>query len=340
MKENIIKKIEGIVSYKFQNKKLLAQAFTRKSYAKEHPGALDNEVLEFIGDGVLSYSVLLHLIDSHTDKQNHGLVSTKSESQLTELRKKLVQKSMLAKKMDELGIVEYLKVGKGDHQQKVITQESIKEDLFEAIIGAVAIDCNFNQKKIDTAVKVMLKLSSPSNHSESTERNYIALLQEWCQKNGYGLPNYQFEDRWEKLNNTVHYAYRENTTRWQCSIQITGKLFKVEEDNKKAAKMSLAKKVINHLEKNDTLSSVKNIIGTPTPEKAINQLQELHQKGYIQQPVYEEKADSIEQSRWKVTCRVKGYKNSFSSAASSKKEAKKVSAFNMLKFIEKEGVKL
>ena len=48
--------IENQIGYPFQNKDLLRQAFTRRSYSQEHNVA-DNEVLEFYGDKVLELVV-------------------------------------------------------------------------------------------------------------------------------------------------------------------------------------------------------------------------------------------------------------------------------------------
>ena len=48
--------IENQIGYTFTNKKLLKQAFTRRSYSEEHGGE-NNEVLEFYGDKVLELIV-------------------------------------------------------------------------------------------------------------------------------------------------------------------------------------------------------------------------------------------------------------------------------------------
>ena len=48
--------------------------------------------------------------------------------------------------MDELGFSEHLIMGKGDIQNNINQEDSVKEDLFEAIIGAVVLDCNWDMK--------------------------------------------------------------------------------------------------------------------------------------------------------------------------------------------------
>ena len=52
--------VQNQIGYAFKNQKLLRQAFVRKSYSAENGGE-NNEVLEFIGDTVLSAAVMRYL---------------------------------------------------------------------------------------------------------------------------------------------------------------------------------------------------------------------------------------------------------------------------------------
>ena len=72
-KQNLKKKY-GI---KFNNEKLLEDAFTHSSYANEHPGRKDYEKLEFLGDAVLelavslpNLSIIALVIASATDRKS------------------------------------------------------------------------------------------------------------------------------------------------------------------------------------------------------------------------------------------------------------------------------
>lgn len=345
MKQNIIMMIEKSISYEFRNKKLLEQAFTRITYAKEHPGRLDNEMLEFIGDSVLMNSIVKRLVYEYTEETDNGLVAYKNEKELTELKIKLVQKSMLAKKMDELGLMEFLELGKGDKELGVMNQPSVKEDLFEAIIGAVAIDSDFDEETIEDLIDIMLDPDQYiENDFEETEDNYIGMLQEWCQNNGYGLPDYNFTDQWENppLNVKWQYGekYRDHIYHWRFSIEIEDKVFSAEADSKKEAKMELAKQVIEYLKENDIYYDLEDIVGEPTLDRAVNQLQELYQKKWIKAPnyIFEEVYHSGTY-QWKVECHVEGYEYYFYAISASKKEAKKQAALEMLEYIRQEGFK-
>ena len=66
-KQNLKKKY-GI---KFNNEKLLEDAFTHSSYANEHPGRKDYEKLEFLGDAVLELAVSDYLY-RHFPRLNEG----------------------------------------------------------------------------------------------------------------------------------------------------------------------------------------------------------------------------------------------------------------------------
>ena len=170
MKENDLQFIQKQIGYKFNNLYLLQQAFTRRSYSEENGGE-NNEVLEFIGDKVLDFFVVKYLITQNSNSdglfkkydpkfrttlsyiavektlpKENTFLSSYSEAELTELKKVLVQKKTLSNRIDDLGISDFLLMGHGDVQQNLNEEKSVKEDLFEAILGAIAIDCNWNME--------------------------------------------------------------------------------------------------------------------------------------------------------------------------------------------------
>ena len=58
MKDEQSSEIEQQIGYEFENRLLLQQAFTRKSYTDETHDGDNNEVLEFIGDKVLDMIIV------------------------------------------------------------------------------------------------------------------------------------------------------------------------------------------------------------------------------------------------------------------------------------------
>lgn len=146
MNNNTLISIQNEIGYKFKNQDLLQQAFIRRSYAKENGGE-DNEVLEFIGDKALDFVIVKWLVekfgyyikDYNSQEEFNAFTCCYQEGKLTALKAKLVQKKTLARQIDSLGFSDYLIMGKGDIQRNVNEEDSVKEDLFEAIIGAVAL---------------------------------------------------------------------------------------------------------------------------------------------------------------------------------------------------------
>ena len=67
MKDEQYTEIEQQIGYEFENRLLLQQAFTRKSYTEETHDGDNNEVLEFIGDKVLDLIIVKVLTEYYGD---------------------------------------------------------------------------------------------------------------------------------------------------------------------------------------------------------------------------------------------------------------------------------
>ena len=92
MNNECIEQVQKQIDYQFDEPKLLRQAFTRRSYAQEHPGTQDNEVLELYGDKALEFIVMKKLSYYYGSDTNNGkYCSEKNEGQLTEIKKALVE---------------------------------------------------------------------------------------------------------------------------------------------------------------------------------------------------------------------------------------------------------
>ena len=210
MEKNILKDelkeliLQQIGNYRFKNPQLLKQAFTRRSFTEENGGD-NNEVLEFIGDKVLDIAVIRYLVkrfsNAINEKDYHATYSSErameafssslKEGELTKLKQRLVQKDTLARRVDELGIADFLIMGKGDIQNNRSQDNSVKEDLFEAIIGAIAIDSNWDFEKIQEAVEVML--CPDSVIASNDEIDYVSLIYQWTQSFGC-VPWFKYRD--------------------------------------------------------------------------------------------------------------------------------------------------
>ena len=89
--------IEKIIGYTFRDKSLITQAFTRTSFCNENGGAYQsNEVLEFIGDSVLSVSIITFLMDMHAERYEHGIRTVFGEGDFSNIKSKLSDKKNLS----------------------------------------------------------------------------------------------------------------------------------------------------------------------------------------------------------------------------------------------------
>lgn len=357
--KTVQKRIGG---YRFRNPKLLRQAFVRKSYTEEHSGE-NNEVLEFIGDKVLDVAVIRYLTKKYGNnpyyydensiyfRPNEGQKEFKCklvEGALTKLKQKMVEKTALASRIDYLGLAEFLIVGKTDKSNNILQEPSVKEDLFEAILGAVALDSNWDFEKIQEVVEVMLM---PESFLENGgEADYVGLIFEWADKKGefipdFNYPNYSYSGSlWVHFTDDYKCQVPRDVTDWHfdnlkytCQLNLFGRppYFEAYGRSKHEARKEVCKLAYQYLESKGELLGIVDEIENPNFEDAIGQLEILARRGYFEIPkyAYSESHDENGNPVWHVECHIKGI-NRFSFAnGSSKKQVKKEAAYQMLMFL-------
>ncbi len=339
--------IQGQISYEFKNRELLTQALTRRSYSQEN-GGLNNEVLEFVGDKVLDIAVVKYLSDKYGNVDKSGYDSRMDEGELTRLKAKMVEKKTLARRIDELGFSEFIKMGKGDIQNSVNEQQSVKEDLFEAILGAVAIDCNWDFDVLLQVVDIMLNPDSFDN--SDSEKNYVDRIIELEAKKWGVVPYFyiykgSYQASWylpfEGVSQHID-VIRNNieALQYTCLVKLLTDLpeFRGFGKTKNEAREQACKVAYEWLEKQGLLWSIQDEIEKPNKDDAINQLEILARRDYFSLPEYEyeETHDENGNPVWECKCFIDEVEYNFSSVSSSKKEAKKEAAFEMLKYVLEE----
>ena len=127
-----MEKLEKKIGYSFKDKKLLQTALTHSSYANEkHDRSLSYERLEFLGDSILGL-VTAEFLYSHEPALPEG--------RMTRLRAELVCEGSLKKVAEELGIGEYMRLGKGEERSGGRSRASILADMVESVIAAIYLD--------------------------------------------------------------------------------------------------------------------------------------------------------------------------------------------------------
>ena len=208
--------------YRIRNNCLLYQIFTRSSFSAEQGGEC-NEVLEFIGDQVLSFYVVKNIAE------HCGIVTGEyeyrfgiRENRFTVLKQEFVSNKTLAHIMDEWGIAEYLIVGKADFQNEIDKQIKVKADLFEAVLGAIAVESKWNEKVLEKAVEKMLSMEEKISSLIETD-NYpiqfdmetaIGTLKELAEHGKCSVPEYKFS-----TPEQVGYDQNGNPI-WSCTCSV------------------------------------------------------------------------------------------------------------------------
>ncbi len=173
--------VESRIGYTFQNKKLLQQAFTHRSYFNEHRDQVDdhNERLEFLGDSILGLVI--------SDYLYHHLPS-QAEGELSRLRAHLVEAGSCARLLQQLELGDFVQLGRGERMNEGRGRETILADLFEALLGAVYLDGGMEaaQKFFWGHFKQEIEkiLAHPA-------RNWKAELQDYSQKKYQRPPLYK-----------------------------------------------------------------------------------------------------------------------------------------------------
>lgn len=341
MDKNDIYNIQQIIGFNFQNHDLLQQAFVRRSYSKEHGGE-NNEVLEFIGDRVLDFVVVKILTeefgslasewnDYDPSEDFNEFISEHQENKLTEIKKRLVEKYTLANCIDDLGLAEYLIMGQGDRKNNVQESPSVMEDLFEAIIGAEAIDSNYDIPRIQDSVELML---NPKSIIFDDEINYIQEVQDWSLRRTGKLPEREIYDYTKRMG-SMDLLMTPMDKKYICYVKVDGVKKAGYGATKVMAHEAASKVIYDYLEENNMLYTIRDEIDNPSFNMSINQLETLSRRGYFSLPEYvaKESHDNNGNHFWHVECHIDEVEYYLYADSSSKKKAKKEAAFEMLKYV-------
>lgn len=123
--------LEERLGYHFTKREWLERALTHPSHGQESRSIDNNQRLEFLGDAVLGLVLAERLF--------HELPGER-EGALTRFRSMLVKGHQLSQLARELKLGKYLRLGDAEESQGGRQRDSILEDAFEAVIGAVYLD--------------------------------------------------------------------------------------------------------------------------------------------------------------------------------------------------------
>ena len=157
--------LEKSIGYTFKNKELLKVALTHSSYANEHQVEC-NERLEYLGDAVLDLCMSCYLYDNI--QLNEGV--------LTKTRAKAVCEEALNVYAEKIKLNTYLFLGNGEIQHGGRNRPAIIADAFEAMLGAILLDSNF-----ETVYDVVKRIVLPFFNVVTQFKDYKSTFQEKVQ---------------------------------------------------------------------------------------------------------------------------------------------------------------
>lgn len=169
------------IGYKFKNIDLLKEAITHSSYANEHSYLKinDNEKLEFLGDSVM---------DLITTEYITELYDFFREGELSKIKSQIISEAVFSIISEDINLGDYLLLSNGEIVSGGKKKKSILGDAFEALIGAIFKDSNY-----ETAREVALRfLKDKIEHLNEIEGvlDYKTELQEYVQSKYKIIPEY------------------------------------------------------------------------------------------------------------------------------------------------------
>ena len=195
---------EKAIGYTFQDKALLTQCFTHKSFADNNRTA-HFERLEFLGDAVLQLAVSEALF----------LKDGADEGEMTQLRQRYVSREALGKAAQKAGIVQFMRYAGGADTLGGKTASN----LFEAVTAGIYLDGGMK------AARAFLKRFL----TESEEENFKALLQEYVQ---------------ERIKRPPEYRTEACENGYKCTVRALGKEAEGFGKAKKSAEVAAAEQLL------------------------------------------------------------------------------------------------
>lgn len=172
--------LEEKIGHKFKNKELLLTALTHSSYANEkHDRSLSYERLEFLGDSILGL-VSAEFLYSHKPALPEG--------RMTRLRAELVCEGSLKRIAEELGIGDYMRLGRGEERSGGRGRASILADMVESVIAAIYLDSGMDDAKRFVIDKLLSRAELGEQHRIA---DYKTELQELVQRKAGGHVSYE-----------------------------------------------------------------------------------------------------------------------------------------------------
>ncbi len=214
------------LGHTFKQPELLTEAFRHSSYVNELSDSdlRDNERLEFLGDAVLDLAISDILMELFQDSK---------EGDLSKYRATVVNEGGLCRVAKELGLGEYLMLGRGEEMSLGREKTSILANAVEALLGALYLDAGFEKTK-DIVHKLFLPLLGKIDTGR-VPNDYKSQLQEYTQGMYKTRPEYVL----------VEESGPAHDKTFKVALRLDGKIMaEAEGKSKKEAEQKAAKEAL------------------------------------------------------------------------------------------------
>ena len=180
LRDDALGDLEEVLGYRFENRELLRRALRHGSAVTAQENG-SYQRLEFLGDAVIGHAAARLLFEAFPGDD---------QGRLTRKRVHLVRSERLAERAALLGLDGWVEVGPSEEMSRGRERTAMLEDLFEAVIGAIALDGGWEaayafirrqlEDELDALDDRTLALADPKSS-----------LQEAAQARGLPLPDYR-----------------------------------------------------------------------------------------------------------------------------------------------------
>lgn len=309
-----IKQIENIIQYEFKNKKLLEEAFIVNPVADYD--AYSSEVFRIPGKRAINFSLTHIVLSIYGENTEEGYRVTTDKDQVNYILDNLYTRDVYARNIQILGLSNYLNI------PDIESYDDMSRRLFESLVGAITIDCNWNLHTITEVVKFLLDADYYlENGFENFDNHYVVMLYNWCVENNKSFPVYRYS-----VENGMP----------SCAIKVGKELIRGTGKSKTIAKFEAAKKVYEKLCAQGIIQARDAdgyIIGEPTitPEESIAYLAKEQEAGKIGDVYYTTVIE--EDDFFMVVCSVDSTDFTTEGPGYTVEEAKMNAAYKMVKYL-------
>lgn len=170
-----LERLASVVGHRFSDPAMLEQAVTHASATS--PARPDNQRLEFLGDRVLGLIVAEALLEAYPGE---------AEGTLAPRFNALVRRETLAEIAIEIGLGEYLRLGRSESTSGGRKKKAILADAMEAVIAALFLDGGMAVARRFIMARWKARIDAPDTAPTDAKTR----LQEWAQGRGMVTPSY------------------------------------------------------------------------------------------------------------------------------------------------------